>query len=336
MKKTTSIFLLIVIVLTFITSCNSSGSVSSNPNSNAPAEKTTIRLTGIKGPTGIGMVRLMELNEKNETDNKYEITLSASPDEIVGKVSSGAVDIAAVPTNLAANLYAKTQKKVKIIALNTMGMLRILAKDGSGISSAADLKGKTITLFGKGSTPEYILNYILTKNNLTPGKDVTLNFVTSEHSEVATLALAGQADIVLVPEPFATQIISKNAEFKSVIDLSGEWNKLSVGEFSMGCLIVRTEFLENNKAAVDKFLDEYKASIDFVNTNVDEGAQLCAKYEIIANADMAKKAIPNCSIVYVDGDEMKTKTRPYYQILFEADPKAVGGSVPDEGLYYKK
>ena len=333
MKKTTSLLLLIAIFLTIITSCNRTDASS---NSSTSVEKTTIRLTGIKGPTGIGMVRLMELSEKNETENDYEITLAASPEEIVGKVSSGAVDIAAVPTNLAANLYVKTQKKVKLIALNTMGMMRILAKDGTNISSVADLKGKTITLFGKGSTPEFIFYYILTKNNLTPGKDVTLNFVTSEHSEVATLALAGQADIVLVPEPFATQITVKDAAFKSVIDLSDEWNKLSVGEYSMGCLIVRTEFLENNKAAVDTFLDEYKASIDFVSTNVEESAQLCAKYEIIASADMAKKAIPNCNIVYVDGDEMKAKTQPYYQILFDADPKAVGGSVPDEGLYYKK
>ena len=336
MKKTTAIILSLILLISVFTGCTKKEAekLSSDINSDIQAVKTLVKVAGLKGPTGIGMVNMMEKSDEEKLLNRYEFTLVAAPDEIVGKVSSGQIDIAAVPTNLAATLYEKTNKGVQMLALNTMGMMYILQKDAS-ITKVSDLKGKTVTLHGKGSTPEFVLRHILTKNNLDPDKDVTIKFL-DEHSEVATQALAGQADIVLVPEPFVTQITTQNAAFSPVIDLSKEWENLDAGDFSMGCIIARSEFVSQHKSAVDTFLNEYKTSVEAATSDVEKTAALCEKYGVIAKAEVAKKAIPNCKIVFIDGDEMITKTKPYYQILFDADPKSVGGAIPDDAFYYKK
>ncbi len=303
-------------------------------------ERPLVRIATLKGPTGMGMVKLFDENDSKQTANRYETLIVGTPDEIVGKISSGAIDIAAVPTNLAATLYNKTSGGVQLLALNTLGVLYILEKGGT-VSSVADLKGKTLYASGQGATPEYILDYILEQNGIDPEKDLTIEY-KAEHTELMTLAASGMADLVLLPEPFVTTLLGQDKGFAKKIDLTVEWEKatqaagISGSVLAMGGLIVRKEFAENDPDAVRSFLTEYKASVDYVNAQPAAAAQRIVRYGIMASAALAEAAIPSSHIVYVDGAEMKAGIRPFYQILLDTDPKSIGGSIPPDDFYYMK
>lgn len=310
---------------------------SSEPASQTPeVEQTTIRIAALNGPTGIGMAKLIDDSENGKTANDYEITLVGAPDAIVSQISSGELDVAAVPTNVASTLYNKTKGNVQLLALNTLGVLSIVTK-GEDIQSFADLKGKTIYATGQGSTPEYVLNYLLKSNGLDPEKDVTIEYL-SEHAELASKLLAGQVSIALLPEPFVTQVTAKDPEITIALNLTEEWDKAVDGKsvLTMGCLIVRKDFAKENKDALNVFLKEYEESANYANENTAACAELVAKSGIVADSALAEKAIPNCNITYVDGDEMKDKVTDFFQVLFDANPKSIGGALPDDDFYYQK
>lgn len=300
-------------------------------------EKTNINLAALKGPTALGMLDLLEKNEQDKAANHYEVTLAGAPDELVGKIVSGELDIAAVPTNLAATLYQKTKGGVQIAALNTMGVLYLL-ETGDTIHSVADLKGKTIYATGQGSTPEYALNLVLEKNGLTVGEDVTVVY-KEEHAEIAPLLASGEAQIALLPQPFVTAVLNQNEKVRVALDLTEEWDKATNGEsgLTMGCIVVRKEFAEQNKEAMNRFLDEYKQSVQAVNSEegLEHATQLAEQYDIM-KAAVAKQAIPECNLVYKEGEEMKQTAQGFLQVLFEANPKSVGGALPDEDFYYQR
>lgn len=295
-----------------------------------PKESVPIRIAALKGPTAMGMVKLME---EEETEKKgYTFTLAGSPDAITGGIIQGEYDIAAVPTNLAAVLYNATNAKIKLAALNTLGVLYIV-ENGDAIQSVGDLKGKTIYVSGQGATPEYALNYILEKNGLTPGVDVTIEY-RSEHAELAALLKQGKAEIALLPQPFVTTVLAQNEKVRIALDMTDEWNKVAPDSvLTMGGLIVQQKFAEEHPEALKGFLEEYKASVTYTNKNIEEAAKLCEKFDIL-KADAAKEAIPFCNIVYIDGEQMKNAVSGYFQVLFDANPKSVGEKLPDETIYY--
>ncbi len=328
MKKAAA-FALAALLLLAAGACQ--GGASSQPG----AEKITLHIAALNGPTGIGMAKLIEDGKTGQTANHYEISLMGAPDEIVSKIATGELDIAAAPTNLAATLYHKTNGNVQLLAVNTLGVLSIVTK-GEEISSFADLKGKTIYATGKGSTPEYALNYLLKANGLDPEKDVTVEYL-SEHGELAAKLAAGQVSIALLPEPFVTQVIAKDPSVSVALSLTKEWDKAVEGKsvLAMGCLIVRKDFAQKNPEALAAFLKEYEASAKFANENTAQCAQLVEKSGIMAQAALAEKAIPNCNITYIAGDEMKAKVKDFFQVLFDANPKSVGGTLPDDGFYYE-
>lgn len=305
----------------------------SSETSVAPAERTTMRVATLSGPTGIGMAKLFEADEAGTSGNDYEFTIVSDPTEIVGLVANGSVDVAAVPTNLAANLYKKTSGGVRLAAVNTLGVLHILDSTGT-VKSVADLKGKTIHATGEGSTPEYVLNYILAKNGLTVGTDVTVVY-HAEHAELATLCINGEAEVAMLPEPFVTNVMLKTDAFADAIDLTAAWAEASEGvNLPMGGVIVTADFAENHADAVATFLAEYGESVKAVNADPAAAGALVEKFGILPSAAVAEKAIPNCNIVLITGQDMKDAVSAYYAVLFEADPKAVGGSVPEDALYY--
>lgn len=346
-KKVTSLVMAALMFASVMTGCASSANSSSSEagassaagsaaaSSTASQETTTIKIAALKGPTGLGMLKLMSDNDAKTAANNYQFSIVGAPDQIVSKISSGEIDIAAAPTNLAATLYNKTSGKVQLAALNTLGVLSIVT-NGETISSIKDLKGKTIVTSGQGAIPEYVLNYILKQNGLEVGKDVKVEYKT-EHAEVATLVISGKAKIAMLPEPFVTQVTTKSKTAKVVLDITKEWDTVvnSKSVLTMGCLIVRKDFAEKNKDAFNKFLDEYKASADYTNANAEAAAALSEKYDIMPAA-VAKKAIPNCHIVYIDGTDMKSKTADFLDVLFKANPKSVGGKMPGEDFYYSK
>ncbi|MHB8962135.1 MAG: ABC transporter substrate-binding protein [Saccharofermentanales bacterium] len=303
-------------------------------------DRSLIRIATLKGPTGMGMVKLFDDNDNKLTTNRYETLIVGTPDEIVGKISSGELDIAAVPTNLASTIYNKTTGNVQLLAINTLGVLYILEK-GDTVKTIADLKGKKLYASGKGATPEFILNYILKQNGMDPASDLTVEYKT-EHSELLALAASGMADLVLLPEPFVTTLLAQDIGFAKKLDFTQEWADTTTAAgvqdsvLAMGGIIVRKDFAINNKAAVDAFLAEYEASVQYVNANLDAAAELIVKYGIMAAAGPAKAAIPSCNIVYIDGSDMKIQIAEFYQVLFDTEPKSIGGKLPEDDFYYSK
>ncbi len=301
-----------------------------------PAQKTVVNVGTIQGPTGIGMVHLMEADKAGTAVNDYNFSVASSPEEISAKLANpnGGLDIAAVPTNLAATLYQKTQGKVKMLAVNTLGVLYLL-ENGNTVQSVADLRGKTIYSTGEGANPEYILRYVLSKNGIDPDKDVTLKFLT-ENTELAAKMVKGDITIAMVPEPVVSTVTSQNQSVRVAFGFNDAWNAVADNnsKLMMGCVAVRSEFLEKNKAAVDAFLAEYKASVQ-KTSDVETTATLCETYGIIPKAAVAKKAIPNCGLVFVSGADMKAQIAGYYNVLFTANPKSVGGKLPDDAFYYE-
>ena len=319
MKKLLSILLVLVFLLT---GCQ---------KQETPAAKEEINIGVLQGPTGIGASYLLEKSYNDEAVNKYSPTIDADANNMVTQIAAGQLDIAALPTNVAASLYNKTSGAVKIIALNTAGVLYILEK-GNTVNSVADLKDKTIYATGQGANPEYVLNYILKENGLTVGEDVQVEFKDS--GELTTLAASGDIDLCMLPIPAATTVLAKNTDFRSAIDLSAEWDKLNNGSvLTMGCLVVRTSFYNEHKSAVESFLKEYEESINYVKAHPTEAGALCEKFGIVASSAIAAMAIPDCNLIYVAGKDIKPAIEGYYKVLFEANPKSIGGALPADDFY---
>ena len=300
------------------------------------AGKAAVKLGTLKGPTGMGMAKLLADNSSGEAKNSYSVTVAGAPDEITAAVISGDLDIAAVPTNLASVLYAKTEGEVQMLALNTLGVLYIL-ENGNTINSVEDLKGKTIYATGQGATPEYVLNYILTKNGIDPENDVEIVYL-AEHAELAAQMSSGDVSIAMLPVPNVTSVLMNNSDVRIALNLTDEWNKVAGDDsvLSMGCVIVNKKFAEENKDAVNAFLDEYKASVEYVNNNIEEAADNMETFGIIPKKQVAVKAIPDANITFVEGETMKTQILSFYQVLFDANPKSIGGAIPDDNFFYAR
>lgn len=300
----------------------------SEPETNSPEE---IKITALSGPTSMGMTKLMEDSEGGALP--YQFNIVGAVDEISPLIIQGNTDICCVPANLASVLFNKTEGGVKVMAINTLGVIYI-CENGNTVTNVSDLKGKTIYASGKGATPEYALNYILTQNGIDPEKDVDIQW-KSEHAEcVAALTADEGGGVAMLPQPFVTVAQSQNEGINVVLDLTEEWDKLE-NDSSMitGVVIIRTEFAEQYPQAVEKFLERYSQSVEYVNANVSEAAQLVEKFGII-KAAVAEKAIPKCNIVCIQGAEMKEKLSGYLNVLSEQNPQAVGGALPTDDFYY--
>lgn len=288
----------------------------------------------LKGPTGMGMVKLMEDDAKLETP-KYEISAYGSPDELVGKIINKEVDIAALPTNLASVIYNKTQGEISLIAINTLGVLYVVDTTNS-VESILDLKGKKVSASGKGTVVEYAFSYLLRSNGLDPDKDVEVDYSLS-HEELATAVATGDAEIALLPQPHVTTALMKNENARIAIDLTKEWDTLDTdSQLAMGCLVANKTFLNDNKEQIIEFLDVYSQSVGWVNENPELAGEWIEKYGILGNKTVATKAIPNSSIVFIEGKEAKTILEGFYSVLFEQNPKALGGAMPDDAFYFER
>ena len=336
MKKIISILLTLLLIFG-LTACGNVTNESSAPAKNDTTKEALSNIEcdvfAIKGPTGIGLAPLMKKVDDGKGALKYKINLVGSNEEIVATFASTEADIAAVATNVAALLNKSTASGVTVLAVNTLGVLALVAK-GEEITSIQDLKGKTVYSTGQGANPEYIAKYILEKNGLTVGTDVNLEFVT-EPTELVQKVVANEKAIVIAPQPVATSITIKDQNAKIVFDLNDEWDKVSDTKLVMGCIIVRNEFLLDYPQAVEQFMKDYKESIETVNNDVDTTAALCESYGIVSPAAIAKKAIPYCNIVFQTGKEMKTNLSAYLKFLLDRKPMSVGGSLPADSFYYE-
>ena len=344
-KKIIALALALVMLFAFAACTGESNNETTAPSS---TESTTeyngekIKIAANKVPTGMGMIDLMD-------NSKYEITIISDPTQVVPMLSTGEVDIATCPLSLAANLYKKTNGGIKMLGVNTLGVLYVVS-NGVEIASLSDLKGQTIYATGQGSTPEYILNHILKANSLE--NDIKVEYL-SEHSELAAKVISGDVKLAVLPEPFVSVVTTKNSSVKSVLSLTDEWKKVNPDtELAMGCVVARKDFIEKNPDAVRQFISDNKQSVENVNLNpASQGDKIAAKGIIdasifavdtglsekkaeAAKAEKAQAVISRCNIVFIGGDEMQKIADANFKVYFDADPKSVGGEMPVSELYY--
>lgn len=283
----------------------------------------------------MGMVRLFaEIDALSElVAVKFDVV--SSPDVIIAGLLNGEINVAAVPTNMAALLYNKTEGNIRMLAVNTLGVIHIVADKSLNIETIEDLRGKTITATGKGAVPEYVLNYILEKNGLVIGTDVTVEYRT-DHSELATLVIQDEVSIALLPQPFVTMAIQKNEDMEIAIDFTEEWKKVSPdgSELPMGCLIATAEFAETYSEEVVQLLTIYNQSVDWVNGNPAKAAELIVAFDILPDKEIAEAAIPESSICYIFSQDSKEMLNNFFEILYEYEPKSIGGTIPDDRFYF--
>lgn len=306
-----------------------------NQSKNAKETDVEIRVGSLKGPTSIGLVSLMNEAKEGNTKLKYaDFTVAAAADELTAGFVQGNLDIVLVPANVASVLYNKTNGAVRVLDINTLGVLYMVT-GSEGISSMADLKGRTIYLTGKGTTPDYVLQYLLEENGIAYD-EVTVEY-KSEAAEVAALLAENPDAIGLLPQPFVTSACAQNENLSVVLDMTEEWEKIqgeNGGRLVTGVTIARSEFVENYPELAEEFIKEHKESTAFTESNPDETADYVVELGIIAKAPIAKKAIPECNIVCITGEEMKADLSGYLQVLFDKDSSSVGGALPKEDFYY--
>ena len=315
----------------------SSAASSEAASSEAQAENTLsaagpVRIAGLKGPTTMGLVNLLPMQEAGTANLSYDLQLYGAADEIVPLLTKGELDMAAIPANLAATLYQKTEGAIQVMAVNTLGVLYVVEK-GDTVRSVADLAGRTILSTGKGTTPEYVLRYILAQNGLDPDADVTIEFYSEAAEVTAQMALAEDA-IAVLPQPYVTSASMQDDTLRVALDLTAEWEKVCDTQLITGVTVVRTAYAEEHPDVVAAFLADYAASAQAANDDLDGTAALCEAQGVVAKAAIAKAALPACNIVCITGDDMRADVAGYAQVLYDADPAAVGGAVPDDGFYW--
>lgn len=322
MKRRIIISTLLIIVL-MITACGCGAK-----------SNTTVRVGSLKGATSLGLLNLMDKNQSSDAENNYEFEIATAADEIMPKMIKGEIDIALIPANAAANLYQKSNHEIQVIDINTLGVLYVVTGDDS-VATVQDLKGKTIYSTGKGATPEAAIMSVLEGSGLS-ADDYEIEF-KSEATEVVAMMAENSEAVAVLPQPFVTAATIQNENLKVVMDLSEEWNKIygnDGAQMVTGVTVVRSEFAKANPKAVKTFLEEHAESAALAISDIDNTATLAVEAGIIAKEPIAKKAIPNCNIVCVTGEEMKLALKGYLESLYEFDAKLVGGELPEDDFYY--
>lgn len=322
MKKFILLITTLLILITIFTGCRDEKIAEQN-----------VVIAGLNGPTSMGMIKLFDEKSLNSKSYNVEYINENTPDNLLGRIINGEIQIAAVPTNLASVIYNKTEGKIQLLALNTLGVLDVVG--ASPINSLSDLKGETLYISGKGSTPDYAVSYILKQLGLS--EEVTLQFYP-DHASLAQAVIAGDAKFAVLPQPFVTQVTMKSENIKLLLDLNDDWRKVSENnaELAMGCLIVNKEFATNNSAFISEFLSKYSESVNWVNNNPADAGVLIAKQGILPDSKLAELAIPNCAIIYKSAQDSKEDINSFLKILMEFNPSSIGGKLPDENFYYSK
>lgn len=297
-----------------------------------PVEKADVTIAALTGPTAMGMAKVMTDAAEGTTANNYNFTIAGTADEITADLIKGNIDIAAVPCNLASVLYNKTEGKIRVAAINTLGVLYIL-ENGDSIQSVEDLKGKTIYSMGKGTTPEYTLNFMLSSYGLDPEKDVTIEY-KSEAAEVVSVLAQEEGAIGMLPQPQVTVAMTQNDKLRVALDVTEQWEAAVTNGSTVttGVVVVNAQFAEENPEVLQAFLEEYRSSVTFVNENAKEAAAMLEALDIF-KAAIAEKAIPMCNISFITGEEMKTKITGYLEVLYDQNPQTVGGKLPGDDFY---
>ena len=343
MKKMAAIMMSLAMMVS-LAACGTEkkADASSEEAQEAQTVTTEVRVGALYGPTGVSMAKLATEKQSiadlyKEGNKEYANTYAADyvdePTQMVAKISAGDVDIACVPTNLAAKLSKVTKGNVKVAAVSTLGVLYFIDTTGA-VKSASDLAGKTVYAPSsvQGANPEFILNYIIAKNQL----DTKVSYEYSA-DELAAKIVSGDVETIMVPEPKATAIkgqLKKAEKEFTVTDVQAEWNKVCDTPIAQGVVIVRADWLQENEGAFRTFLNDFAASSDAALNDLDSTVAQVVALGVIPNEALAKQAIPGCNIVCVTGEEMKNSVEGFLKVLLEADPQSIGGALPGDEFYY--
>lgn len=327
--------ILTAILMFGVSGCGMSAVQKETVNDAVQEEKTVIRIGAMAGPTAMGMVKLRSDAESGNTDNEYEFQDFASDaSAFVTPLATGDIDIAAVPSNLAANIYNKTEGKVSVLAVNVLGVLNLVER-GDSVNSIADLKGKTVYATGMGAVPEYTIRYILNANNIDPDKDVSIVWC-SDTTEALSKLKSTDGAIAVLPQPFVTAASAQVKDLRVVMDLNDAWENTGAdSKIVTGVIVVRKEFAEKYPQQLKKFMEEYQASVRYTSDDIDGASELIADYGVVGSAAIAKKALPDCHVVCLTGDDMKSALQGFLKVLYEQNPKSIGGSMPEDDFYYE-
>ena len=323
-RKLLSLMLTVCTALSVFSGCSDKSGKGNNTT------ETTINIGCMKGPTGIGMIKLISDSDEKNTTNEYNYTIAGTADEIATMLLKGDLDIAAVPCNLASVLYNKSEGEILTLAINTLGVLYIV-EAGESVNTVEDLKGKTIFSTGQGTTPEYTLRFLLSSAGLDPDTDVDIQFKSEAPEALAALQQDTNA-VAMLPQPYTTVALNSSESMRIALDITEEWEKYCDDTVVTGVLVARKNFIEENNDALTSFMKEYKESTAYANSNIDETADLLEKYDI-TKAAVAKKAIPYCNVTFITGEEMKTMAMSYLTVLFNENPASIGGKL-QEGMFY--
>lgn len=326
MKKI--ITLMITILLAAFAFAGCGGEAGNDEAAGTVSEMVNVAV--LNGPTGMGAVQLTDM------EDKYNVETYEAPTDIAPKLISGEVDVAALPSNMAAVLYNKTEGNIVAVTPLALGVLYITGND-TDISDIADLQGKTIVSSGQGGTPEYALQKILDNAGLTMGENVQVEWLAS-HADVNQKLLTEPGTIAMVPEPFVSAATAQSENVKVHFDMNELWKEATGQEFPMGVLVATKDFAESRSGDLEVLLSDLKASVDYVNEDSDEAAQLIVDKGFLGDAAIAKKAIPGCSLVCYTADDLQEgmeMLKVFNSTMFEVDPQAVGGKLPEDNLYYE-
>ncbi|PAB59892.1 ABC transporter substrate-binding protein [Anaeromicrobium sediminis] len=324
MKKIISLILTLLVMLSF-------AGCTKEVEPKVETEKINVNVASLKGPTGMGMVRLLEDKPNFGENIEVNYSIESAPDLLKSKLLNKEIDIAALPTNLASIMYNKTEGSYQLGAVNTLGVLYVVTSRDD-IKSINDLNDKEIGVSSKGSVPDFIFNYILNKNNI---ENININYIV-EHGNLAKQLISGDRDLALLPQPFVTMVTMKNKNLKIAMDIQEEFRNIEGQDrhIPMGCIVIRKEFAQNHPQVVEQFLKEYENSIKWTSENVVEASKLIEKFEILPSAKMAELAIPKSNLVYIDSKDSKDMLDKFYELLMNFNPKSIGGKIPDESFYY--
>lgn len=294
-----------------------------------------IRVAMLKGPSAMGMVQMIDsLRNVPGTDGTgadIAVDVFTEPMQVRKAMLEGSADFAALPMNMAAVLYNRGMEYV-LAAVPVAGSL-YLAGSGSDINSWEDLRGRKVFLMAKGMTPDILFRYLLIRNGLRPDEDVVLDYNFPSHNDIASAMAAGRAPLGVITEPYLSTVMSVKKEIRPLLDLNAEWVKINGFPIAETAFLVKKSLLEDNPETVEKVINGYARSTNWVIGHPDSAAVLMVRYGIMQDADAAARAIPKTHLVFWRAGEKNKEIDAYLRTLFEMSPEIIGGKLPDEGFY---
>ena len=304
-------------------------------NNDDPYKDGKIHIAAMNGPTLMGLGHLYNA-ENGKADSKYTFTKEGTPDAVVAGLANKTFDAACLPANTAAIVFNTDSIDIQVAAISMLGVLYVVQKAGTPvIANLADLSGQTVYLTSQGSTPDVAFRYLLAQNNIN---NVKLEFETEGSIIAAGIKTANSKyDYALLPQPAATVASSGPGAATEAIHLSGEWKKFHPeSDIITAVLVVRTAYIKNNRAAFEKFLEDYRKSVEFVTDarNLDISAGYVVDMGIVPALPLAKAALLKCGITFIRAEEMRTSLSQFYQVLYDQNPRSIGGKIPSQKFYY--